>query len=236
MISNCEVLTPLGGAGPTVWMNRNRKLLNGYEWETSEIKGIGNARNDLLRKSEKSLVFWLDSDIELDYDPVPILYNVMQKFNVSGVSAGQLTVGNKWFLKVAGEMDKLDIERHSGIKIVEARAFQCALFKREDMVKAGGFDPFFDTAGEDNDLVRRMISKGMLILQYNGVIVKHHVDEKNYWKKFKKYREGFTKLTFTMKEGYQPETLFPSIDFGMFMRMPILYALYKAKEKIYLIT
>lgn len=233
MINNCEILTPLGGAGcPTVWMDKNRKLLNGYEWKTSVAKGVGNARNELLNKSEKPLVFWLDSDIELDYDPIPMLYNVMQKFNVSGVCAGQLTVGDKWFLKVAGEMDKLEIERHGGIKIVEARAFQCALFKREDMVKAGGFDPFFDVAGEDNDLVRRMIAKGMLILHYNGVIVKHHVNEKTYWKKFKNYHEGFNKLSSTLKEDYQPETVFAALDFSMFRRMPLLYPLYKVKEKI----
>jgi len=235
-MNNCEILTPIGKNGPTLCMQKNAKFLSGYEWKTSEAKGIGNARNELLRKSEKPLVFWLDSDIELEYDPVPILYGIMEKLNVSGVCAGQITVGNKWFLKVAQEMDKLDVERRGGIRIVEARAFQCALFKREDMVKAGGFDPLFSTAGEDNDLVRRMISKGMLILQYNKVIVKHHVDEKNYWKKFRNYREGFDKLQSTMKNDYQPETLFPSIDFGMLTRMPLLYALYKVKEKIYLIT
>jgi GT2 family glycosyltransferase len=231
MVINCEVLTPLG-AGPTVWMEKNKTLLSGYEWKTSDLKGLGNARNDLLTRSQQSLVFWLDSDIELDCDPIPILYDVIQKFNVSGVCAGHLTVGDKWFLKVAGEMDKLEIERHAGVKIVEARAFQCALFKRDDMVKAGGFDPFFDKAGEDNDLVRRMISKGMLILQYNGLVVKHHVADRNFWKKFKVYREGFAKLSSTMKDGYQPETVFSAVDFTMLRRMPIQYSAYKIKEKI----
>ncbi len=233
---NCDVLTPLGGNGPYLWMEKNRKLLNGYEWKTSQAKGIGNARNELLRKSEKPLVLWLDSDIELEYDPAPVLYSVMQKFKVSGVCGAQLTVGDKWFLKVAAEMDKPEIERHGGIKIVDARAFQCGLFKREDMVEAGGFDSFFDNAGEDNDLVRRMISKGMLVLQYSRLVVKHHVNEETYWKKFRNYREGFTKLDSTTKNDYQPETLFSPIDFVMFRRMPVLYAFYKLKEKISLLS
>jgi GT2 family glycosyltransferase len=233
MIGNCEVLTPLGGTGtPTVWMENNKKFLNGYRWSTSTAKGVGNARNELLKKAESQLVFWLDSDIELDSDPVPALYEVMQKFNVSGVCAGQLTVGNKWFLKVAAEMDKLEIERHGGVKIVEARAFQCALYKRDDLLKAGGFDPAFDMAGEDNDVIRRMIAGGMLVLHCNRLIVKHHVNPETYWGKFKGYHKGFSQLAATMKDEYQPETQGSALDFSMFRRMPLKYPLYKIKEKL----
>jgi hypothetical protein len=153
MISNCEVLTPLGGTGvPTVWMENNKKFLDGYRWSTSAAKGVGNARNELLKKAEAQLVFWIDSDVELESDPIPILYELMQKYNVSGICAGQLTVGDKWFLKVAAEMDKLEIERHGGVKIVESRAFQCALYRRDDLLKVGGFDPAFSVAGEDDDV------------------------------------------------------------------------------------
>lgn len=233
MINNCEVLTPLGGAGsPTVWMEKNKKILNDYQWKTSTAKGVGNARNELLQKSTSPLVFWLDSDIELDIDPIPALYDLMQKFNVSGVCAGQLTVGNKWFLKVAAEMDKLEIERHGGVKIVESRAFQCALYKREDLLEVGGFDSAFDVAGEDNDVIRRMIGRGMLVLQCNKLVVKHHVNEKTYWKKFKGYHKGFSQLAASMKDGYQPEAMYSALDFSMFRRMPLQYMLYKLKEKL----
>jgi GT2 family glycosyltransferase len=233
MISNCEVLTPVGGTGvPTVWMEKNKQTLKTYKWQTSNAKGVGNARNELLKKAESSLVFWLDSDIELESDPIPTLYEVMQKFNVSGVCAGQLTVGNKWFLKVAAEMDKLEIERHGGIKIVEARAFQCALYRREDLLKAGGFDPSFEVAGEDNDVIRRMIANGMLVLHCNKLIVKHHVNPETYWKKFKGYHKGFSQLASTMKAEYQPEATSSALDFSMFRRMPLKYPLYKLKEKM----
>lgn len=233
MINNCEVLTPLGGnCSPTVWMESNKKFLNGYKWLTSTVKGVGNARNELLHKSEAPLLFWLDSDIELDHDPIPILYELMQKFNVSGICAGQLTVGNKWFLKVAAEMDKLEVERHGGVKIVEARAFQCALYKRDVLLKVGGFDPSFEVAGEDNDVIRRMICSGMLVLQCNKLVVKHHVNEKTYWKKFKGYHKGFSQLAATMKEEYQPEATSSALDFSMLKRMPVQYTLYKIKEKL----
>ncbi|MGD6935115.1 MAG: glycosyltransferase family 2 protein [Candidatus Bathyarchaeia archaeon] len=233
MFSNCEVLTPLGGAGvPTVWMENNKKFLGSYTWHTSTAKGVGNARNELIKKAEASLVLWLDSDIELDFDPVPVLLEVMEKFHVSGVCAGQLTVGDKWFLKVAAEMDKLEIERHGGIKIVESRAFQCGLYKREDLLKVGGFDPAFDVAGEDNDVIRRMIAQGMLVLQCNKIIVKHHVNEQTYWRKFKGYHKGFSQLAATAKSEYQPETQGSALDFSMFRRMPLKYPLYKLKEKL----
>ncbi|XHH09490.1 MAG: glycosyltransferase family 2 protein [Candidatus Bathyarchaeia archaeon] len=233
MIGSCEVLTPLGGTGvPTVWMENNKKWLGSYKWLTSTAKGVGNARNELLKKAGAPLVLWLDSDIELDFDPVPVLLDVMQKFNVSGVCAGQLTVGNKWFLQVAAEMDKLEIERHGGVKIVEARAFQCALYKLEDLLKVGGFDAAFDVAGEDNDVIRRMIAQGMLVLHCNRLIVKHHVNPETYWRKFKGYHKGFSQLVATMKDEYQPETQGSALDFSMIRRMPLKYPLYKLKEKL----
>jgi GT2 family glycosyltransferase len=232
MISNCEVLTPLGGTGvPTVWMENNKKFLDGYRWSTSAAKGVGNARNELLKKAEAQLVFWIDSDIELESDPIPVLYELMQKYNVSGVCAGQLTVGDKWFLKVAAEMDRLEIERHSGVKIVESRAFQCALYRRDDLLKVGGFDPAFDVAGEDDDVIRRMIGAGMLVLHSNKLVVKHHVNPDTYWGKFKGYHQGFAQLAATMKPEYQPGTTGSALDFTMFKRMPLKYPLYKLKEK-----
>jgi len=233
MIYSCEVLTPLGRAGvPTVCMENNLKWLSHYTWHTSTVKGIANARNDLLKKASTPLVLWLDSDIELDFDPVPVLYDVMQKFNVSGVCAGQLTVGSKWFLKVAAEMDRLEIERCGGVKVVAARAFQCALYKCEDLLKVGGFNSFFDVAGEDNDLVRRMIAAGLLVLHSNRIIVKHHVDEKMYWRKFKGYHKGFSQLAATSNVEYQPEVQGSAFDFSMFRRMPLKYPLYKLNEKL----
>ncbi|MCL2134391.1 MAG: glycosyltransferase [Candidatus Bathyarchaeota archaeon] len=236
MINYCDILTPIGGTDlPTVWMKSNKKWLNTYTWYTSTVKGIGNARNELLKKASAQLLLWLDSDVELTFDPIPALYEVMQKFNVSGVCAGQLTVGHKWFLKVAAEMDNLEIERHRGIKIVESRAFQCALYKRDDLLKVGGFDPSFNTAGEDNDIVRRMIANGMLILQCNNLIVRHHVNEQTYWHKFKDYHKGFSQLAATMKNEYQPEVQNSAIDVTMLKRMPIKYPLYKLKEKLALL-
>jgi GT2 family glycosyltransferase len=213
-------------------MERNKKWLGSYPWYTSTVKGVGNARNELLKKATSSLVLWLDSDVELDFDPVPVLFDVMQKFGVSGVCAGQLTVGSKWFLKVAAEMDRLEIERYGGVKIVEARAFQCALYRRDDLLKVGGFDPVFDVAGEDNDVVRRMIGAGLLVLQCNKIVVKHCVNEQTYWRKFKGYHQGFSQLAVTMKDEYQPEVQGPAFDFSMFRRMPFKYPLYKLKEKL----
>jgi hypothetical protein len=213
-------------------MENNKKWLSSYTWHISTAKGVGQARNELLKKAESPLVLWIDSDISLDVDPVPIREEVLEKFNVSGVCAGQLTVGNKWFLQVAAEMDKLEIERQGGVKMVEARAFQCALYKREDLLRVGGFDPVFDTAGEDNDVIRRMIAMGMLVLQCNKIIVKHHVNEQTYWRKFKGYHKGFSQLAATMKEGYQPEVQNSAIDFSMLRRMPLKYPLYKLKEKL----
>jgi len=232
MLYTCDVLTPLGGTGaPTVWMEHNKRWLSSYTWYTSNVVGVGHARNELLNNAQSSLVLWLDSDVELDFDPVPALYDVMQKFNVSGVCTGQLTVGDKWFLKVAAEMDRLEVERCGGVKIVEARAFQCALYKREDLLKVGGFDSSFDVAGEDNDLVRRMIAAGMLILHNNRLIVKHHVNEKTYWSKFKGYHKGFRQLAATMRVDYQPEVQRSVFDFSMLRRMPLKYPFYKLKEK-----
>jgi GT2 family glycosyltransferase len=233
MIYNCAVLTPLGGSGiPTVWMENNKQWLSSYVWYTSAVKGVGNARNELLKKTQSELVLWLDSDVELAFDPVPVLYEVMQKFNVSGVCAGQLTVGGKWFLQVAAEMDRLEVERHGGVSVVEARAFQCALYRREDLLKVGGFDPAFDVAGEDNDMIRRMISMGLLVLHCNKLIVKHHVNEQTYWRKFKGYHKGFSQLAATTKAEYQPEAQRSALDFSMLRRMPLKYALYKIKEKL----
>jgi GT2 family glycosyltransferase len=234
MSYSCEVLTPLGGTGvPTVWMENNKKWLSNYIWSTSSIKGVGHARNELLKKAQSPLILWLDSDIELDFDPVPTLFEVMQKFNVSGVCAGQLTVGNKWFLQVAAGMDKIEIARHSGIKIVEARAFQCALYKREDLLKIGGFDSSFTIAGEDNDAARRMIAAGMLVLHSNKIVVKHHISEQTYWRKMKNYRIAANKLAMTMKEEYQPEVKGQmALYFKMFRHMPLKFLLYKLKEII----
>lgn len=233
MLCGCEVLTPLGGTDvPTVCMKNNLKWLGSYTWHTSTVKGVANARNELLRKATAPLVLWLDSDIALDFDPFPVLYDVMQKFGVSGVCAGQLTVGSKWFLKVAAEMDRLEIERHGGVKIVESRAFQCALYKREDLLKVGDFNPVFDVAGEDNDVVRRMLAAGLLVLHSNRIIVKHHVNEKTYWGKFKGYHEGFRRLAATINVEYQPEVQGSAFDFSMFRRMPLKYPLYKLKEKL----
>jgi len=234
MVHSCEVLTPLGGTGvPTVWMENNKKWLGSYPWHISTVKGEGNARNELLNKATAPLILWIDSDIELEFDPVPLLYDIMQKFNVSGVCAGQLTVGNKWFLQVVAEMDKIEIAKHRGIKIVESRAFQCALYKREDLLKIGGFDPSFNVAGTDNDAARRMIAAGMLVLHSNKVVVKHHISEKAYWSKIRNYHTAFNKLSATMKDGYQPEVQGAmALYFRMFKRMPLKFLFYKLKEML----
>jgi len=234
MSYSCEVLTPLGGTGtPTVWMENNKKWLNNYVWHISTVKGEANARNELLKKATAPLILWIDSDVELEFDPVPLLYNIMQKFNVSGVCAGQLTVGDKWFLQVAAGMDKIEIARHGGIKIIEARAFQCALYKRDDLLKIGGFDPSFNVAGTDNDTARRMIAAGMLVLHSNKVIVKHHINEQTYWRKMKNYRVAANKLATTMKEEYQPEVQGQmALYFKVFRHMPLKFLLYKIKEII----
>jgi GT2 family glycosyltransferase len=213
-------------------MEHNKKWLDNYTWYTSSVKGVGCARNNLLSMAGAEFVLWLDSDVELEFDPVPVLFEVMERFGVEGVCASQLTVGDKWFLRVAAEMDKLDVERRGGVRVVEARAFQCGLYRREALLKVGGFDSLFDVAGEDNDVVRRMIAEGMLVLQCSRVIVKHHVDAQRYWGKFKGYHRGFSQLAATMKDNYQPEVHGPAIDLSMFKRMPLKYSLYKLREKL----
>ncbi len=181
-----SVLTPAFGVNKL--MLANRKLLKGCEFLVSDAKPIARARNELLKQAKGDYVLWLDSDIELVSNILPELFRHL-KGRVIGVSASSLTVPNNW--KNSLRRIEENVFRNYAPKIHEARScmFECALFKKNPLIKAGGFKEEF-TSGEDNDLCERLIKHGGKLLKLRDVTANHYYNSNNIGRKMRWYGAG----------------------------------------------
>jgi len=202
---------------------KNKRLLRKDkrigEWLISKKEGIGNARQDLLKRSKYNLLFWIDDDVELINNPIDDLIESMKKYNAVGVSAAWITEGDEWFLNVQKNIDKVKIETLPEICKISERFFQCGIYKKKPLLDVGGFGEKYKKTGEDNDVACKLFKKGYIILQNNRIIVKHHVNGKNFWKRQNEYREGLKKTKSIPASKVD-------ITFTLIKKMPLKYPLF----------
>ena len=157
-------------------------------------RGASAARDAGLRAASGDLVAYVDSDVTVTPD---WLKHILQPFSDPTIAA---TTGRTVFLrseKCASWLRSMDIERRNTRRKVYTRLANGpnAAFRREILLKVGGFDPRWYHA-EDTEVSYRIWELGHRI-QYVPEAVVHHVPEED-WSTYlkKRYRDAkaFTRM------------------------------------------
>jgi len=157
-------------------------------------RGASAARDAGLRATSREIVAYVDSDVAVTSD---WLKHLVQPFADTTIGA---TTGRTVFLrneKCASWMRSMDIERRNAHRKVFTRLANGpnAAFRREILLKVGGFDPRWYHA-EDTEVSYRIWQMGYRI-QYVPDAVVHHIPEED-WRTYlrKRYRDAkaFTRM------------------------------------------
>jgi GT2 family glycosyltransferase len=137
--------------------------------------GLSSARNIGLQEARNDVVAYLDADA---YPTPQWLYHLALGFDEPQV----VGVGGPNFGPTADGATAAAISLSPGgpvhVLVSDDRAEHlpgCNMaFRRSVLVDAGGFDPVFETAGDDVDLCWRLLDRGGLLAFHAGAMVWHH--------------------------------------------------------------
>jgi len=198
-MKNVSVLTPF--LKNDQWIKKNTEILKDHprvlEFVFEEgTSPVGKARQNLLMKARGKYLLWIDSDIELLKNPLDDLLQYLESDEkIAGACSSTIELDNTYYLNEKVRRLSADIYPK------KKSHFNCGLFKKSALLKAGGFDPEL-AAGEDNDIRLRLIKEGFKVIGLKKSLVTHHSsrDEKKEKAYFNAYKQLFNKYGFFENE------------------------------------
>jgi GT2 family glycosyltransferase len=169
-------------------------------------RGPAIARNTALQAASGDIIVYIDADAYADQRMIEALlqaYRLPSQVSIGGVGGRAVDVNTQ---SVYDRWRTLHAKQDYGLAPRENVPYLfglCMSFRREALVKIGGFDPFFPiNAGEDLDLGYRLLKAGYRLRYTPDAFVYHqHSDTEEklkriqynwyYWSYLAKKRTGF---------------------------------------------
>lgn len=136
-------------------------------------KGLAEARNTGMKNASSDILIFVDADTIADPKLIESLLEGYTNENVAGVGGQGIesSIQNMYDL-----WRKLHASQSSGDKVIKNTQLLwglCSSFKRNVLIKLGGFDPFYETNGEDMDISIRIRKKGYRLAYMPNARVYH---------------------------------------------------------------
>ncbi len=158
---------------------------HGFQVISTENRGLSSARNTGLAAASGEIVAFIDDDAYADPHWLMFLANSFMSRPYAGVGGPNLPPPEDGLVAAAVAcapggpnhvlVDDREAEHIPGCNMA---------FRREALLKSGGFDPRFRSAGDDVDICWRLIARGHRIGFNPAAMVWHHrrASIRGYWK------------------------------------------------------
>jgi len=149
-------------------------------------QGLNHARNRAIRDARYEIVAYLDDDVDVDPKWLWHLSDAYASGDVAGVGGRAYLVYPSptpaWLGEsIAGLLSKVELGPHRRPAGVDELYGVNMSFRKDWLRRAGGFRPDLDrvgtrlTGGGDDDMIRRVIALGGVMLYEPGAVVGHRV-------------------------------------------------------------
>lgn len=147
-----------------------------------EWRGIGVARNLVLKKALGKYVIWIDGDMELPVDHVRKQVEQMELNPKVGVSKARYGYVNSEKTVVVLENSRAFDLQQDGERLFGTGG---SIYRLEAIREVGGFDENIRGAGEDVDALARIIGRGWLVSTSNTEFYEHYKDTwRSLWRQY----------------------------------------------------
>jgi GT2 family glycosyltransferase len=158
-----------------------------FRFILSQIKGFASARQTLLNQSTSDFILWMDSDIELQENPLPALYECLNgSLSLVGVVPRLIYHPSDWITQGNALFCNYAYDQVTHCEAFE-RYFDFGLYRGDICRKEGHFDPQFNAGREDLDFYLGLRTKGYRSQWCGDVTVLHHVHSARHFQKILQY-------------------------------------------------
>ncbi len=148
-----------------------------YSW--THTPSAGRYIGTLFASSE--FIFFMDSDMAIEPDFLEkALFVLCQDKNIAAIGG----IGREIYLKSGKESgNKPNLYNTSGTKQKVSFLGGAGLYRKEALIKAGGFNPYL-YAGEENELAQRLKKNNHELISLPIPMITHYTDDINEWNEF----------------------------------------------------
>lgn len=160
--------------------------------------GLTHARNVGIKESKGEIVFFAESDCV--YDPT-YLEEAIQSFEQNSEASAVCLTGGPLKLRSTLATESVEIEnllQHKFLKEGKIKPFYAWIFRKEALLKIGGFDETL-FQGEDKDIFRRFTEAGYKVAWVPGIHWRHKRDETTLQLARKYVVRGQSRLLYVLK-------------------------------------
>jgi len=145
-------------------------------------RGVGAARNVVVREARGKYIIWVDGDMKLPTDHIKKQVEYMKLNPKVGVAKGRYGfVKNQKIAAVLENSRALDLRPNDPKLVGTGGSIYCVEAIRE----AGGFDERIKGAGEDIDALLRMLERGWLVSSTNAEFYEQFKETwKGIWRQY----------------------------------------------------
>lgn len=146
---------------------------------STEWKGIGAARNVVVKNANGKYVIWVDGGMVLSKDYVSRLVEFMEKNPKVGIAKGKCrTLDNRTITSLLESLQFLAVDmRYDGNVEDFVIGTGGAIYRIEAIREVGGFNVNFKRSGEDLDAENKVKNLGWLIYRTSATFEKKHHDK-----------------------------------------------------------
>ena len=157
-----EVLTDLAENSPNIFFIHNEKNL-----------GVAASRNLAIEQSTGDYILPLDADDTIEKTYVEKAAKILDK----NPNIGIVYCNARKFGKVNEKWDLPDFDISTFL--FQNCIFNCAMFRKNDFIQAGGFDPDFNIGAEDWDLWLYFLETGLGVYKINETLFNYRIYDKS---------------------------------------------------------
>lgn len=199
-----------------------------------EHSGLTHVRNVGMRASKGEVVFFAESDCVYDQDYIEkaiACLDAQPDANAVCLTGGPLKLRST----VATECIEIEnVVQHRMLAEGKIKPFYAWVFRREPLVKIGGFDERL-FQGEDKDIFRRFQIAGNKVALIPGINWRHKRDQTTWQLARKWFWRGKSRVLYVLKHGLAKDLLRALVPFWIFI-IGIYYLFFRPTVGVILIA
>lgn len=168
--------------------------------------GLTHVRNVGIKESKGEIIFFAESDCVYDND---YLEKAVTCLDAQPLANAVCLTGGPLKLRSTIATECIEIEnavQHKMLAAGKIKPFYAWVFRREPLVKIGGFDERL-FQGEDKDVFRRFQNAGNAVALVPGINWRHKRDQTTWQLARKWFRRGKSRVLYVLKHGLVKDLL-----------------------------